>query len=75
MVILELKKQIKAPKIVFINAKGLAVKLMFYIDCDATEITPEKALIDLLKAEKYQLVAFKSNLPDYVMNDKKIIKL
>ena len=71
----ELGKQMSGKKLVFINANGLAVKLMFYLDCDATDKVLDKETISNLKLENYQLVAFKRGLPEYIISDKTIIKI
>lgn len=74
-IIKELRKQIKADKLIFINTQDLAIKLMFYIDCDATNDIPKKEIIEDLKSQNYKIVAFKKQLPDYIEKDKSIIKL
>ncbi|MCW3076221.1 MAG: hypothetical protein JWO32_830, partial [Bacteroidetes bacterium] len=74
-VIKELGKQFPAKKIVFINAQGLAVKLMFYLDCDATDQILSKEVIDKLKSDNYTLAAFNIGLPQYIIKDEGIIKL
>jgi len=73
--IMEYNKLYKGKKIVFINSKGLAVKLMFYTDHDATNHVPDQKTVDLLKSKHFTLLAFDSNLPERIINDPSIIKL
>lgn len=73
--IFELGKKFQNKNIVYINAGDLDIKIMFYLNCDATVKTPSADIIEKLKIKHYKIIAFKQNLPDYILNDPSIIKI
>ncbi|MCE3260006.1 MAG: hypothetical protein K0S12_1647 [Bacteroidetes bacterium] len=74
-IIQETGKHFENRKVVFINANDMAVKLMFYNDCDAVNYIPGRDLIVKLQQNNYEIVAFRGGLPEYILKDKSIIKL
>jgi len=75
MLVNGVKEIVTGKNAVLMNCGGLAVKVMFYADCDATDMVLTKDIIDKLKKSNYKIIAFRSGLPDYVLNDPEIIKI
>lgn len=74
-VILCLKEIFKGKKVVFVNAKDLTIKIMYYTEADATFNCPPKEIIDKLILKGYRVIAFKEKAPNYALDDRRIIKI
>jgi hypothetical protein len=74
-IILALGEQFKDQKVVFINARGMAIRLMYYLNCDAVNDVPSEDTVNELKKRGYKLAALYAGLPDYIKNDHSVLKL
>ncbi len=60
---------------IFLNARSMALKIMFYTNHEACNYIPAKETIELLKSQNCKLAAFDVELPDYALNDSSITKI
>jgi hypothetical protein len=68
------KNQISNPKTVIFNAKN-CIEIMFYTDFVAYEKLPSPVEIETIQKEGYSIAVLKNaNLPNYILNDKHILK-